>query len=498
MIRLVAATSLAALFAALAAAFAAQQSLWVDETTQLTGLAMPFADHLAWLTGAARPETGVPPDRMPPLSYWLGALWAGAFGLSEHTMRLFGIACAATAVPALWLSGARLAGAAGGAFAVVAVMFSANALVAASAIRAYPLFLALSAWAVWAYLRAALDGPSRGRLAVLAAILVAASYTHFYGLVAAFALFGSLVLIGFARGRGAAGAIAAGLATAVLAAGLLPFVTAAAGVQAPGHPPDPRAIAAGAARLAFRLVAHPAHQAAAGLLPAHLTLTAACAAASAWTARRAPATLAALALPLVLGFAALGAAAMAAPAFDVFAPHYNLWMLPFPALLVTLALRGGALPAALAVGVGAATLWSAATLIRHAGLYANGPGDWASARLAAEGTLAIHDADGPWGAVYFPLYWRTAGAAEQWLAGRDGSLSRITPEGLVPIPDVSAARAGFATVALVRSFALDARTLGRIARGEIACAEAAAPPMAEGRTEHVCAFLGATLTRAAP
>jgi hypothetical protein len=484
---------IAAAFAVLAAAFAAHQSIWVDETTQMTGLAMGWREQLAWLTGAPRPDIGVPPERMPPLSYWLGGLWAGAFGLTEHAMRLFGIVCAAAAVPALWLAGARVAGPWGGAFAAVAVMLSANALGTASAIRAYPLFLALSAWAAWAYLRLALDGVTGARLAVLAALLLAASYAHFYGLVAALALFGSLVLMRLARREGVGAVILAGVATGVLAAGILPFVTAAAGVQAAGAAPGLREIAVGVARLVYRLVAHPVHLAAPGLQAAHLAAVAAAGLAALRAARRTPAMLAALVLPLALGLAGLAAVALAGPAFDVFAPHYNLWMLPFPGLILALALRGRAIGAALAAAVAATTLWSAALLVRHAPLYANGPGDWAAAQIAAPGTLVIHDGAGAWGGLYFPLYWHSGGRIAQWLSAPDGTLSRIVSGGRVPIADPEAERAGYATVILARSFGLDSRDLARIARGQAACADLAAPPMAEGRVERSCAFGGATL-----
>jgi hypothetical protein len=488
---------IAAAFAVLASAFAAHQSIWVDETTQMTGLGMPWGEQVAWLAGAPRPDIGVPPDRMPPLSYWLGSLWAGAFGLTEHAMRLFGIACAAAAIPALWLAGVRLAGVWGGAFAAAAMMLSANALGTASAIRAYPLFMALTAWAALAYLRLALDGVTAGRLAALGAVLLAATYTHFYGLVAAFALFGALVLLRLAQRAPAGAVILAGLATGVLAAGILPFATAAAGVQEAGAAPGLRDVAAGAARLAYRLVAHPVLLAAEGLQAAHLEAVGLCGLAALWVARRAGAMPAALILPLALGGAALSAAALAGPAFDVFAPHYNLWMLPFPALVLTLALRGGAAGRIAAAAVAATTLWSAATLVRHAPLYANGPGDWAAA-LVPQDALVIHDGAGAWGAVYFPLYWHSAGRIAQWHRAPDGTLTRIVPGMLSPIADPAGEEAAFATVVLARGFGLDSRALGRIARGQARCADLAAPPMAEGRVERYCAFGGATLVWARP
>ncbi|WP_150122029.1 hypothetical protein, partial [Sulfitobacter sp. HI0129] len=80
-----------ALFVAMAGLFALRQSIWIDETTQLSGLALDFRTQLAWLAGSSDVNLGVPPDRMPPLSYWLGGLWTEVFGLTEGSMRWFGI-----------------------------------------------------------------------------------------------------------------------------------------------------------------------------------------------------------------------------------------------------------------------------------------------------------------------------------------------------------------------------------------------------------------------
>ena len=68
--------------AALAAArFLPHQTLWIDEVTQMAGLGLGPIGVVRWLLHPTLTDLGVPSDRMPPLSYWLGWLWAQAFGL---------------------------------------------------------------------------------------------------------------------------------------------------------------------------------------------------------------------------------------------------------------------------------------------------------------------------------------------------------------------------------------------------------------------------------
>ncbi|MDT8344381.1 MAG: hypothetical protein RQ752_08085, partial [Thermohalobaculum sp.] len=105
------AVAIGAIHLAAAARFAGVQSLWVDETTQMTGLSLDFIERMRWLAGGSNMQLGVPPDRMPPGSYVLGAAWSGVAGLSESAMRWFGIVALATGLPALYLAGSRLGGA---------------------------------------------------------------------------------------------------------------------------------------------------------------------------------------------------------------------------------------------------------------------------------------------------------------------------------------------------------------------------------------------------
>ena len=98
----VALASLASLFAIVAFHFALQQSVWTDEATQLSGLSLSFLDQLRWLSGRLPQAFSVPPDRTPPLSYWLGSLWTSAFGDRVLTTRCLSVCLSIVSVFALW------------------------------------------------------------------------------------------------------------------------------------------------------------------------------------------------------------------------------------------------------------------------------------------------------------------------------------------------------------------------------------------------------------
>src|SRR4051794_10429387 len=70
-----------------AALFLPHQTLWIDETTQLSGLTLSPVEVVRWLMHPATHDFGVPGDRMPFLSYWLGWAWSRLFGLGETSLR---------------------------------------------------------------------------------------------------------------------------------------------------------------------------------------------------------------------------------------------------------------------------------------------------------------------------------------------------------------------------------------------------------------------------
>src|SRR5258707_15051574 len=64
-------------------AFAHVQDIWVDESTQLSGITLRFSEMLRWLSGIDVARFDVPGDRMPPISYALDWLWLRFSGPSE-------------------------------------------------------------------------------------------------------------------------------------------------------------------------------------------------------------------------------------------------------------------------------------------------------------------------------------------------------------------------------------------------------------------------------
>jgi hypothetical protein len=499
-----------AVFAVLAGAFAAHQAIWVDETTQLSGLTLPPGQQFAWLAGRIDPGFGVPPDRMPPLGYVAGTLWAMLFGLGEAQMRWLGIVLVAAAAPALYLSGRRAGGVAGGVLVLALVLLSGNVIVNAVEIRAYALFFCLAAWAVHFLVAIVLsDEPAleRHRILLMAVFLLLAVHTHFFGVVAACCLFAALLADRLLRRRSLRMVWIGAAYVAVAGLGILPFVQAAVAVSADATAAGGGAAEAarGMARLVWRLVVHPVQLAATPAMLVYLGALGVLAvllalrilgrdAGGAGDGSRRAALV--LVLPVVLAVAGLGASSLVVRGFDVLAPHYNIWLLPLPAIVLAMALRpgrGGRFARVAAAVAVIGLIPGAATLLRTPALYSHGPGEWLAAQLGEvpEATILIHDAGGVWGQAYFPVHFLTGGRAEQWL-DEGGRLSRIRPGGLDPLGDTAAARAAAAAVLRVRAANLDGAALARLARGAADCADLAPPGGAGAR--HFCAFVAATVT----
>src|SRR5947209_20316039 len=85
-------------------AFLPSQVIWVDEATQLAGLTLDPVHVVRWLARAETQDFGQFPDRMPPVSYWLGWGWGRAFGTDPASLRWLGVACVATATVLVFLT----------------------------------------------------------------------------------------------------------------------------------------------------------------------------------------------------------------------------------------------------------------------------------------------------------------------------------------------------------------------------------------------------------
>lgn len=512
---------LLAIFALCAGYFAQVQSIWVDETTQISGLSLESRQQLAWLMGRGEVSLGVPADRMPPLSYLIGSLWIKIFGLSEISLRWLGITAVATAAPALYAAGRRAAGAAGGVFCLGFILLGPNVLVQAVEIRSYPIFLSFCAWGTWCFAVLTLPHlddalPSWKALLGLTVCVLAATYTHYYGLVFGAFVFGALLVDQWRRRAAPGRILAAGVATAVLGLGVLPFILAATDMSAPGTAATQATDLSSristrlidTARLAIRLVAHGSHftyiAIAAVLAGAVGILTVLSLSASRadipWQSRWI------VFVPLIIAFPVLAALSIAINGFDVLAPHYNLWMMPILALGMSFALQAKAnWQRKLALGAACLAvmgqLAGTAVLIRNGTYFTHGPGEWvARAITEPTQTLIVHDTDGAWGHVYFPVYLLTEGKATQVLIDSDGQVRKITPTGLVDIQlNSDTVATEFDTVLHVSAKHRNTAFLNARIRKNQSCDGGQAPTLflkdLSAQPETYCAFVSATLIR---
>jgi len=125
--------------------FAKVQSLWTDETTQLSGSTLSPFDIVNWLAGEDIARFGVPGDRMPPLSYFLGWAWTKLVGSDPFNHRVLSLSFVTTAAVAVWFAAKRVGGVRGACLATGFFCFSPNIVTIGVEIRAYPVFLTISA-----------------------------------------------------------------------------------------------------------------------------------------------------------------------------------------------------------------------------------------------------------------------------------------------------------------------------------------------------------------
>lgn len=505
----VAALAVLAAYLAAASWFAAGQSLWVDETTQLRGLTLGFGDQLQWLTGRLDPNLGVPPDRMPPISYWIGGIWSSVVGLTEMSLRLMGITAMALAAPALWLAGRRLAGAAGGLFLVAALLTAPGLIIMGGEIRTYPIFFALAAWALLAYVSALLAETSRERTRAMSALTILSilmAYAHFFGVVAGACLFAGLALHRLICRMSILPVLLAAAITSLSWIGLAPFVMAAMGISGVPTAPTPTLVEAvrDAARFLVRLFADPvflANRAALILLGLAVGLMGLF---TLWRGarggRQSLAVMLALAVPGVASVAGLGVLNVLISGFDTLRPSYSIWLIPFLFAFLTFGLgQGGAgrLAGPAAIALVLANLMAAGTLLRNAPLYIHGAGEWLAARIEApDNSLLIHDDQDPWGHSYFPVFHIKGSNLTQTVERTDGSAFLFADMSITPVPDLKMLQDGFDTSYRVRTIPLSGADRAGIARGETSCAETLARVLGtEPAPETYCAMIGTSLTK---
>jgi len=412
--------------------FAKHQEIWGDEATQLSGLSLGPVEVVAWLAGE-RPERfgGIPPDRMPPLGYWLGWAWSKPFGLFELPLRTIGILAVSVAIVLIIQSARRLWGGWAGWVAGLTFALSPNVIVAGVEIRAYPFLLLWSACAFWFLLRLSddLDRKKTTNWIGLGISCLAACYTHFFGFVLTGAALVGASWIAL-RDRHVWSRVAI-LASAIVAAGIWPFVSGAISVSnsstviRKAGPSTGVDVKHAILRLAYRsLGGHPTMSVHHALLVATVGGSVLAFAVAAWQRERSPQATRTLILSLAAGFGAVALATFAARAFDASSPTYNVWMLPGIVLVCSSAVAGAEPRARILGWIGALLVLfgnsgATAVLLGHANVFAHSAADRINAEVAASDVadiVIIHDAAGEWTHTYSPLRYAFGPDLRQYLA----------------------------------------------------------------------------------
>jgi len=428
------------LFFVCAVHFALAQNLWIDESTQLSGATLPLGRLFAWLTGTREPSFGVPPDRMPPISYLIDAACYRTVCAAPFGYRLLHLAFATAGLGAATWTVVRRYGAFAGLVTGLVLALSPKLTELGVEVRAYPIFFAITCAQI-ALLFRMIEAKrlTPGALGLFLLLGLLSAYTHFFGLVSSMALFTGLFVARATTVREAAGIAGAAVVLVVLCAGLAPFIMTASAVSGVEN------IGSGSqAIMAYflRLLGHPANvvspiAAALFLLPlaAMVAIGAVRIAIGFGGAgiafRRNPAV--ALAVALASGIGVTLLASFVAKGFNPLKPTYSLWVLPVLATFLgaICAPRGDgagwttriARGLALLMLLGAAS--GEAMFVRHPGWFAHGP---SSAIRTAVGDSPADTAvvyEGDWGYGFFPTFYYYHTGLDQWLIAPDGQLQKI-------------------------------------------------------------------------
>lgn len=421
------------LFAAVAVSFATRQSVWTDEATQLSGLSLNFADQLRWLTGGLPHVFAVPPDRTPPMSYWLGSAWLQVFGNSEMAARYLSISFSVTSVIALWAVARQFFSRRIATVSAALLAFSPNFIVMAVEIRAYAAFLLFSTFLVYSYLKLLAARPAPASLDLWAFSLSAAlcSATHFFGIVISGGAFLCLLIgyfpaaspsDGLALARKAKWPLLFYLATF---AGLVAFVisavknsgggdisTSAAGVPLSAHLHD-------LVKLIYRFFGHESMLGITGLSAAALIAGVSLVVFAAIPGSNPRARQ--LGLFLLVNLLLVSFIDLTTHAFKAFSATYNVWALPVTALLAAAALTHGNRNIRIASGVcilviAAADGYAALRLATAGEIYGHTRTSIVRSAVESAGAsnvVILYGNDAP--SIYFALMYDFSGQLRQFI-----------------------------------------------------------------------------------
>jgi Dolichyl-phosphate-mannose-protein mannosyltransferase len=424
-------------FIASAFQFAKIQNVWIDETTQLSGVRLPLGELIGWLTGAPRLEFGVPPDRMPLVSYILDMAVERLVGANPLPYRLFHISIVVSGLIFLGVALRRQFGTPPALISIILLCTSAKLVDAAAEIRSYPILFALTCGQIVYFLRIyGEDEPSGSDSIKLTALSVISIYTHFFGVVSALAFYSALLVS--AKGRRDIQRLAVmSLTVVVLSIGLLPFIKGAA--SASGNAEVRTDWLTAIPHYLLTLIGHSSTMvwplgAAALLGGVSCCVALVCARLfSAQGVRRFDKRIS-LILVLLIGVGATIAGALFAKGFNAIKPSYSIWLLPIIASIAGCVATfarpayptGKHLSGALIAVTAAGALYSSVQFFRYSQLFVHGPSSVLIAEIdrAGKGMHVIFEGN-EWAYGYFPLYWKYGETLEYWSTNAGGSAHKV-------------------------------------------------------------------------
>jgi hypothetical protein len=426
--------------------FARAQDIWIDESTQLSGITLPLWDMLKWLTGQGLDRFGVPGDRTPPISYLFDWSWSRLVGRSELGLRLFHAAFVIGGVLLIATVAKREMRVAATIAVLLFLVLSPKLIQTAVEIRAYPIFFAITCVQVAIFLQLvpkASGDPRNSRidltiLTVFAGLCLLAIYCHFYGIVSTFSFF---LVLAMARLGSWRSQITLFIVFACLMAGstgLVPFLTGAVGQSSPGAVPAPTAgsyltyllkLFGDSANMvilpaAFLFIGGTTALLISGTVPALVRIL-----------RRQATSVDWLALVVGVGATIPILSSFVITRFNTMSANYSGWLLAPLALLMG---AGASLPVGFRlwdktgrfVAMGATFFGGAIStffFLTHAALFVHGPNRFVSEIFSGmEDPKAIVYEGAGWGYSYFPLSLTLGSGPHQYLTN-GGRIELIRP-----------------------------------------------------------------------
>lgn len=455
----IAAAALVSLF--ISYQFARVQAIWIDETTQMSGLTLSISDLFRWLAGENQGRFGVPGDRMPPMSYILGMAWASVFGLSEFSMRLFGLLVSSIGFIPFAASLRMISDRRTSLLIFLFFALSPNFITTSVEIRSYSLFLTLASTGTWlliVYSTASQRQSQRITAYAMALVGILAAYTHFFGVIFGGCLLGAAFVVDVSRRQFNGHLITAGFVFLVLIGGLLPFITGANSLSSPDD--IYAAKISDYVRMLYRLIAGPAFAIYPVFLFLYLTgillmlfgVTDKTVHAIRSLIRREKVDgiyRVVLGLGMFIAFGVFGTffSSIFIKNFSALKPTYSIWMTPIILLLIATSLNPAhsskVITRFVEAGLAIAAIGFAGAVIvfvNNLSIFTHGPATLLN-RWVADAQLesvVIYSSEDPWAFGYFPLYYEFGSGQRQFLVSGFGdkrSFQEITKSGLIPATD---------------------------------------------------------------